>query len=339
MFRKPLPLFVSAAFFLALNPLSAQITLTGSGNPVIGTSMTVHSADTTGFNPGASGANVTWDFSGLTSQGTGTINVVATTNGNFPNSNITLDDPSNTNDIYMDYSGTAQSWYGTDGLAGTVIYTDPQDWLRYPMTYQDSFNDTYDGTVTNPTNQTFDRSGTTTVTVDGYGTLILPWGTVNNVVRVKTEMNYGDELSGTPFFDYEEIRYWWFDATTGFPVLSNVTLNNIAGGVPISTVITVSYLDQNSVGINQDLADQIGLKIFPNPTSDQTQVTFDLDQTSAVQMTLHDLTGREVQVINPQRLTPGQYTQQLNVSHLNSGVYLLKIKVGEKTTTRKISVN
>ena len=63
------------------------------------------------------------------------------------------------------------------------LYTDPKDMIRYPFNYANSFVDTYSGDQT-IANVAHTFSGTRTVTYDGWGTVMVPWGTVSGVLRL-----------------------------------------------------------------------------------------------------------------------------------------------------------
>lgn len=64
------------------------------------------------------------------------------------------------------------------------IYTDPADQVHYPMQYGDTFTDAFSGTRSNPPGETV--SGKRTVTYDAYGSVVMPWGTVDDVFRLHT---------------------------------------------------------------------------------------------------------------------------------------------------------
>ena len=60
-------LFLSLSILLAIAPgIQAQLTFTMSSFPVVNDSVHYAKADTVGFNPGAAGSGVTWNFTSLT---------------------------------------------------------------------------------------------------------------------------------------------------------------------------------------------------------------------------------------------------------------------------------
>ncbi|MGD1847141.1 MAG: T9SS type A sorting domain-containing protein [Salibacteraceae bacterium] len=339
MNTKVLPALAVATLLLTAETSFAQISLNAANsNPSVGMVVTIQAVNGSGFNPGTGGANNTWDFSSMVSTGSSSVTMAATTNSDFPNSNITWDDPNNAADAYLNYGSNSQAWYGSTGLAGTVIYSDPQDLLRLPFFYQDSYSDTYSGTVLNAASQTLTRSGTTTVTADGYGDIVLPHGTVSGVLRVKTEMIYDDELSGLNIADYEETRFQWYDASSKFPVCTYVVLVSKLNGVTLSTIETLSYLDQNSVSVAENSLLATSLKVFPNPAKAAATVAYELENTAMVNIVLRDLAGREVQTVYNGRMGAGIYQEAFSVESLPKGMYLLHLQIDGETTTRKVTV-
>lgn len=270
----------------------AQPTLTGATtNPVIGESFLVHSIAYT--SPGSAGANVTWNFSNVSSTGTSTVSYVnpsATPFGsNFPNATVALSLGSGAYDYY---SGTTSA-FSREGSANSstyIPYSDAEKLLHYPVTYNSSNTDNLYSTYTS-NSVSLTRSGTTTSTADGYGTLILPYGTLTDVMRVKIEQNYEDSYQSTPFYDYQVTIYVWYKAGIHYPVFS-LTSTSINGGSPVEYA---SYLDASAVGvgINESVMAQ-SLNVFPNPSSDVVNVSFSLESASDVKLSVFNMLGEAV---------------------------------------------
>lgn len=73
-----------------------------------------------------------------------------------------------------------------------------------------------------------------------------------------------------------------------------------------------------------------GLNIYPNPvTSDRIYITSKSAQNKEVE--IYDVLGKKI-------LQAVVTTKELNVSSLTPGVYIIKIKEGEATATRKLVV-
>ena len=90
-----------------------------------------------------------------------------------------------------------------------TIYTDAEDGLHIPLTYQDSYSyySYFEQYVFGSFLAENDRNGS--VMADGYGTLITPNGTYSNVLRVKIQ-----ETS----FGFTNTQYAWYDVNNFTPI-------------------------------------------------------------------------------------------------------------------------
>jgi uncharacterized protein (TIGR02145 family) len=74
---------------------------------------------------------------------------------------------------------------------------------------------------------------------------------------------------------------------------------------------------------------------YPNPFNPTTSIAYHLPETGQVSLTVHDLLGRVVAVLESGIVQAGSHTIHFDASHLSSGVYLYQLKTAEKTLTRK----
>ncbi|MBI5058265.1 T9SS type A sorting domain-containing protein [candidate division KSB1 bacterium] len=76
---------------------------------------------------------------------------------------------------------------------------------------------------------------------------------------------------------------------------------------------------------------------YPNPFNPSTQIQFDLATAGSVELTVFDLTGREVvQLLQAERLAAGAHVVEFNASDLSSGVYFYRLTVKDLSQTRKM---
>ena len=74
-----------------------------------------------------------------------------------------------------------------------------------------------------------------------------------------------------------------------------------------------------------------GLSLYPNPNNTgKVYITSRLNLDKKVE--IFDVLGKKV-------IDTTLYTKELNISNLNPGVYIIKIKEGEASATRKLIVN
>jgi hypothetical protein len=67
---------------------------------------------------------------------------------------------------------------------------------------------------------------------------------------------------------------------------------------------------------------------YPNPFNPVTKINFDLPEDTKVNITVFDLTGREIKTIVNEFRTAGYYTVQFDASGVSSGVYFYRIMTG-----------
>jgi hypothetical protein len=68
------------------------------------------------------------------------------------------------------------------------------------------------------------------------------------------------------------------------------------------------------------------LAAFPNPATNEISINFGLNQSSKVEIEIYDVTGKMVNSIKLDNLEVGTHTSKVNVSNLNSGVYMYSVK-------------
>jgi len=77
---------------------------------------------------------------------------------------------------------------------------------------------------------------------------------------------------------------------------------------------------------------------FPNPFNPETAVRFSLAKAGPVKITLTDLTGRELRVLQQGQQPAGSQTLRISADGLASGVYFIRLEAGGSSKLRKIVV-
>jgi len=78
------------------------------------------------------------------------------------------------------------------------------------------------------------------------------------------------------------------------------------------------------------------LQTYPNPFNPVTTIQFGLRSASNVRLTIHDLLGRQVQVLVDRNEGPGLHVIRFDGSDLASGMYVCRIVIGSLVASRKI---
>ncbi len=102
---------------------------------------------------------------------------------------------------------------------------------------------------------------------------------------------------------------------------------NIYQGEPSDEIVLVG-LDELSIG---------SFKVFPNPTSDDVNIAFETNASQKTTIILRDITGKLVQ---SREIMAGQGKNlaSLDVSNVQSGVYLVSIVIGNSERTERIII-
>jgi len=338
-------LFLLIAILVSSN-LFSQITLTSSNNPSPGNTMLSIDCDTAGISEGNSGANQTWSYPTLSRHDSISFHWVAASSTPYGSQFSTSNIASTFNDTDYSYFTTSSSSFISNGLGapGLVIpYSDPQTNMQYPFTYSNSFTDSYAASFSAGGITVF-RNGTTTVTCDAWGTLILPGGTFPNSIRVKyIDVSRDSSNPGAPIvLRSTNTSYSWYVSNKKFPVFQIGYYSGSFNGIPQPTTKSVIYYPNNpTIGIVQlssIIPDQFNLmQNYPNPFNPQTKIRFDVPSASSnLRLVVFDELGREIAVLVNQNLSPGSYEVKWDATNLSAGVYYYRLFTENFTETKKM---
>lgn len=75
---------------------------------------------------------------------------------------------------------------------------------------------------------------------------------------------------------------------------------------------------------------------YPNPFNPSTKIEYSISKAVFAELSVFDITGREVKKIVSEYKQPGSYTVSFDGSQLSSGIYIYRLKAGDYTTSRKM---
>ena len=324
--------------------------ITSAANLQIGEQITVYDVDLTDPNPGPAGADIIWDFYSLDSTNYQTATFVAPSatdfSSDFPNTSVAVAYESGLNGSsfitgyeYYNTSGISTSLSGIVNNSGTVLTYDNEPInMIYPFSYQstnfDEFTANYivNGDVVN-------EQGTVSIEGDGYGSLILPYGQINDVVRMHTITEYTQDIEGLGSFEYLIERYDWFHPELAYPLLTVIS-ETFEDGVPNIKMRYVFYKDELVVPVFDGLAEHVinEAQLYPNPAKDMTFFKYDLIKPTTVKLNVYNALGQLVTQIDKGQQTTGQYNTALDVTNYAKGMYLLEMQIDEDRLTKKFIV-
>jgi hypothetical protein len=326
-------LFTLLCFLFCMPNLKAQTTLTSTTtNPTVGESFINHSYDASLISPGSSGANVTWDFSTIVSTGTSTYNWITSSStpysSSYPNANLAISDAG----YYYYYSASSTDYSscgGTNPSAQVISYSDLEKQLVFPMTYNTTFSDAFAATYDAGSSMFMNRAGTMTGVADGYGTLILPYGTITDVLRVKLVEDYQDSYLGTPMVVYSTEAYAWYKAGVHQSLFSHTTF--VMNG---NTTIYGRYIDASHVGIDNNEV-HFGLNIYPNPSFG----SFNIELYTNNKNTLFEVVDIYGKIVYQIEYSNTSFVKdKIDLSILSKGIYIVRVTAEDCQQTKKIVI-
>lgn len=124
----------------------------------------------------------------------------------------------------------------------------------------------------------------------------------------KSTRHRGQGNVGTSYADY-----YFLEAIIRYRELTGSTL-------PKLEKTFLFYLDQN----------------YPNPFNNSTVIHYSIEKEGNVDLSIYNLAGRKVQTLVNRFQSSGNYRANFNAAGLSSGVYLYRIEVNGRASTRKM---
>ncbi len=135
----------------------------------------------------------------------------------------------------------------------------------------------------------------------------------------------------------------WREVSLAAPSVPNVrfkiTLLRKGGSNFYLDAVRVS--SSGGVGINDELAKSINFNVAPNPFNTTTELSFELNKSSEVNISVIDILGRNIGTLLKANTNVGSHIVNLdrNALGLNNGIYFVKVEIGNQSFVKKIMVN
>lgn len=114
-----------------------------------------------------------------------------------------------------------------------------------------------------------------------------------------------------------------------------VTLQNVDSTGLQLAVGNAAFVETKRESI---VPDEVTLTSYPNPFRTQATIEYTLPETKDVRITVYDILGRRVSVLENDRMEAGRHRVRLDGDRLPSGVYFGRLQAGDETRTQKITV-
>ncbi|MDM1555426.1 T9SS type A sorting domain-containing protein [Chryseobacterium indologenes] len=313
----------------------AQPSITRAGVDRINSTINLKSEDVSGtsITAGSAGANITWNFSTYTGTNPIAYTVRACPGQSncfrFPGANrITSLTSVDSHDFgsMTDVEATMLGSYSGPDLGDvTVTYINPLIEYKFPITYLQQFDDTYEFNSVSAAIGNTNETGQVSVSVDGYGTVITPKGTYPDVLRIKRMRTATQTIgtSSTPItVTYTNESYQWVSQSEG--MVFSFAINTFVSNGVTNVSKSVSYLDTAVLSTVDLDSKKNEVSIYPNPGTDFISVG---SKENLKKITIYSLEGKAV--IKPQN------SRNIDISKLPKGVYLLQGELENGTFVSK----
>ncbi len=162
-----------------------------------------------------------------------------------------------------------------------------------------------------------------------------PWigdyfGGTNNTIKAKVFNDFEDEY---------EFSHWISNHNAILP-----SVNDRRANISLTQADTLTAVFRLIGTVaSRDLADELSMRVFPNPANDYLQLEFDLERTQDVSVSLENAIGQNI--LNfPEatgRKTAGAYQLQLPLTdrRILTGLYFLTVRVDNEQRSFKVSIN
>jgi hypothetical protein len=345
--KKYIRLRICALFlsFLGISALKAQPVITPASHPIVGEIFHyIQIAPSNNFTIEAGGTSKTWDYTTMPQ------------NQNFRPTYITdsFVNPasapcqasftgSNLANIQTSVSGLSGGGYFYDTnyyyhIVSANSYMDmgfcnakliptanqmPQPHWRYPLTYQSAF-DTALVYVSNGDSSWIYLG----MEGDAYGTLKLPGGTYQNVLRIAETTGFVS--SGGGFYTK---KYSFYNSTTHDLLMSISFLTDSTYAPDTTYSPTLKYLDQQTVnGISAFSGNRLPVRLFPNPS--HGICTIEMPETvKCLQAKIYSATGK---LVYNAAITKEEETLQLDF--LPKGIYIIQLNMEGSMQSQKLII-
>lgn len=75
---------------------------------------------------------------------------------------------------------------------------------------------------------------------------------------------------------------------------------------------------------------------FPNPFNDWTRISFNLPEAAQVELLIFDASGRVIRTLLDRRVNAGRYSTSLHAEGFPNGVYIIRLRAGTDSISRKV---
>ncbi len=290
------------------------------------------------LDPGADGIEVIWDMSNVEITSSNAIRVITPDESpyrsSFPNSNICYDFGGGN---YL-FSTKGEAFYSRDGgvANGVAIpQEDPQQTLRFPLSYGASYKDDFSSEFTIEKLQ-LNRAGSISAEVVAEGTLIMPYGVIEDVLKLRITEEFTDSyliLGDTATTSTTNTSYHFLKSGLGEVILTLASIES-------NSVKSTSYgtmLDREAAEhiIAQD-APVRAITLKFDSSNSLLSIQFVSEWQGEIEIQLKDIKGNNQVTESGLNVVPGPFETELDLAQLPDATYLLHLQMDGRETLLKV---
>lgn len=121
----------------------------------------------------------------------------------------------------------------------------------------------------------------------------------------------------------------WINVATSFGSF------NKKGSFAIEPIVSANNI---STSLKNQSKNSDAFTVFPNPVNNDLTVSYNLNNSSKTEIRIYDVTGKLVVLNKTEELPVGYNTAKIDVSNLNSGVYMVELKTKESSSMKKFII-
>lgn len=299
---------------------------------------------------GASGSNVTWDFSHLVCRGehTGTTLKAEETPfaSAFPEANIAIAENGNYFYFNVQKEFSEQCGWTTNNVV--VRYDPPMRKYTFPFHYKDSISGKFGGGTSFSV-----LNGEYSSKIDAFGTLKLPNNVVvKNVIRLKSTENFMEVSCNS--IEVSMTKYLYYTDKYRYPLMTVVVRNEKMSDGQTAEKKYLLYNDNlasdysmHNRNQTKGLSDvsgvtisdvEIDYKVYPNPVVDEGKVTYTLPDRRFVQIEVINTDGQVMALLANADEEAGEYTKTFKSAEfaMRDAAYFVKMIFGNKVYLKQL---
>ena len=173
----------------------------------------------------------------------------------------------------------------------------------------------------------------------------------NNTEQVYKMQVWRTMASNMENFDLNEAANLWYNYSLVYNDTQNVavawkrikSIRNYQKQIPLDTTPfhVISFPPDpiiSGVAPVAHSSNPIEITISPNPAKTETELSFSLEERSAIRVELFDVLGRSVKKVYTGMLDEGKHTYPVSISVLAEGMYYVRVTANDVVTTKSMRV-